>query len=121
MTWIVVFSPEFEAEFDALPAAVQDELFAQAAVVEHFGPAAKRPRVDTLKGSKFANMKELRFDADGGVWRMAFAFDTQRKAVLLAAGDKSGGGEQRFYKRLIALADRRFQLHLDRLNESKLR
>jgi hypothetical protein len=52
--------------------------------------------VDTLKGSIYPNMKELRFDADGGVWRVAFAFDPRRRAVLLVAGDKSGGGERRF-------------------------
>jgi hypothetical protein len=121
MTWTVTFSPEFETEFDELPFAVQDELLAQATVIEEFGPSAKRPRVDTLDGSKFANMKELRFDAENGVWRIAFAFDPQRKAVLLVGGDKSGGSEKRFYKRLISIADRRFQAHLNRMRIDKLR
>ena len=88
---------------------------AQAQVIERFGPTTGRPRVDTLKGSSHANMKELRFDADGGVWRVAFAFDPGRKAVLLVAGDKSGRGEAAFYRRLIAVADRRFDAHLGRL------
>lgn len=57
-------------------------------------------------------MKELRCDADGGVWRIAFAFDSERKAVLLVAGDKAGANEKRFYKRLIAKADKRFERHL---------
>jgi hypothetical protein len=121
MTWTVTFTPEFELEFDNLPVAVQDELLAQAMVIETFGPSAKRPRVDTLKGSKFANMKELRFDAEDGVWRVAFAFDPQRKAVLLVGGDKSGGNEKRFYKRLIAIADRRFRAHLNRVGIGSLR
>ena len=116
MEWIVEFADEFEAEFDALPEGVQDELLAQARVVQVFGPAASRPRVDTLKGSRYANMKELRFDADGGVWRVAFAFDPRRRAVLLVGGDKSGGGERRFYKRLIVVADRRFEAHLLRID-----
>jgi hypothetical protein len=60
-------------------------------------------------------MKELRFDADGGVWRVAFAFDPERKAVLLVAGDKSGGSEKAFYRRLIASADARFDAHLARI------
>jgi hypothetical protein len=60
------------------------------------GPQLGRPYVDTLKGSKFANMKELRFTADGGVWRVAFAFDLRREAILLVAGDKSGVSESRF-------------------------
>lgn len=63
-----------------------------------------RPRVDTLNGSKRANMKELRFDAADGVWRIAFAFDPKRKAILLVAGDKSGVSEKKFYKALIAKA-----------------
>jgi hypothetical protein len=112
MTWPVRFDDAFEREFDALPEAVQDELFAQLEVIRTHGPRAGRPRVDTLKGSKHANMKELRFDADGGVWRVAFAFDPARQAILLVAGEKSGGGEKRFYKRLIAVADARFDAHL---------
>jgi len=61
-----------------------------------------------LKGSRFANMKELRFDADDGVWRLAYAFDPKRKAILLVAGDKSGTSSARFYKALIAKSDTRF-------------
>lgn len=117
MVWTVRFEDAFEAEFDALPASVQDELLAQAAVIKEFGPRAGRPRVDTLKGSKHANMKELRFDADDGVWRVAFAFDPAREAVLLVAGDKSGGSEKRFYKALIKIADARFDAHLERLKK----
>jgi hypothetical protein len=57
-------------------------------------------------------MKELRFKAAGGVWRVAFAFDPNREGVLLVAGDKSGGSEDRFYKRLIAKADERYAVYL---------
>lgn len=73
------------------------------------------PYVDTLKGSRHPNMKELRFDAAGGVWRVAFAFDPRRRAILLVAGDKAGVGQRRFYERLIAKADARFDAHLRRL------
>ena len=117
MEWIVVFHPAFEEEFDAFSTDVQDELLAQARVIETFGPEAGRPRVDTLKGSKHAKMKELRFDADDGVWRTAFAFDPQRQAVLLVAGDKSGVSEKRFYKKLIKVADERFDEHLEALKK----
>src|SRR5215204_3144860 len=80
-----------------------------------FGPQLGQPHVDTLNGSSHANMKELRFDAADGVWRVAFAFDPERKAILLVAGDKSGVSEKRFYKVLIEKADKRYQAHLDRL------
>ena len=66
-----------------------------------------------MKDSRHANMKELRFDAQDGVWRVAFAFDPKRRAILLIAGDKSGGSERRFYRELIRRADGRFDAHLD--------
>jgi hypothetical protein len=64
-------------------------------------------------------MKEMRFDADDGVWRIAFAFDPKRRAILLVAGDKSGGSEKRFYRELIRKADERFSAHLKRLNDER--
>ncbi len=112
---IVLFADEFEADFAALPSDVQDELLAQLKVIEAFGSLAKRPRVDTLNGSKHRNMKELRFAAADGEWRVAFAFDPERQAVVLCAGDKSGGSERAFYKVLIRKADQRFDAHLARL------
>lgn len=109
MPWDVQLHPELAVEFTELPVTVQDELLAQAGLLAQIGPTLGRPRVDTLKGSKIANLKELRFDADGGVWRVAFAFDGNRIAVLLAAGDKGGKAQERFYKTLIALAERRWK------------
>jgi hypothetical protein len=117
--WTVELAPEFEPELRALAADIRVELLAQARVVERFGPTAGRPRVDTLKGSAHANMKELRFDAGDGVWRVAFAFDPRRRAVLLVAGDKSGQSKRAFYRRLIASADRRYSAHLDRTRRDK--
>jgi hypothetical protein len=64
-------------------------------------------------------MKELRFDAADGVWRVAFAFDPRRTAILLVAGDKSGVSEKRFYRRLIEKADRRFDDHLARIKRER--
>ena len=119
MPWTVLVAPEFEPELAALDVEVRIELLAQARLIEQFGPAAKRPRVDTLNGSRHANMKELRFDAAGGVWRVAFAFDPKRAAILLVAGDKSGQSERTFYKRLIDKADDRFDAHLRRIAREK--
>ena len=119
MRWIVQIADEFKPEFDDFPEEVQDELLAKTRLLEQFGPRLGRPTVDTLNGSKYANMKELRFKAANGVWRAAFAFDPKRKAVLLVAGDKSGGSESRFYHDLIAKADRRFGTHLQTLEMKK--
>jgi hypothetical protein len=108
----VFFHAEFEHEFNALDPDVQDELLAHANLLKEFGPLLKRPTADTLQGSKHDNMKELRFKAADGVWRIAFAFDPEQKAILLVGGDKSGGSEKRFYRQLIKEADARFDRHL---------
>ncbi|HEX4179995.1 MAG TPA: type II toxin-antitoxin system RelE/ParE family toxin, partial [Caulobacteraceae bacterium] len=94
MVWTVTNHDDFDLEFDALPIEVQDELLAMTALLETYGPALGRPHVDTLSGSKHANMKELRFKAADGVWRVAFAFDPSRRAILLVAGDKAGVVQQ---------------------------
>ena len=118
MVWSVDFHADFVPEFEALNEAVQDELLAHVPVLETFGPQLGRPRVDTLKGSRHSNMKELRFDASDGVWRFAFAFDPTRKAIVLCGGDKSGGSEKRFYQQLISKADARFDAHLAALAQA---
>lgn len=60
-------------------------------------------------------MKELRFEGISGEWPAGFAFDPEQRAIVLVAGDKSGGGQKRFYKHLIAKADWKFSEHLQSL------
>jgi hypothetical protein len=117
--WVVEMADEFEREFDVLHEEVQTEILALSLVLEQFGPQLGRPRVDTLNGSSHSNMKELRFSAADGEWRVAFAFDPRRKAILLVAGDKSGGSGKRFYRELIRKADERFGTHLARLKKER--
>jgi len=96
MPWTVSFAEEYEPEFDDLPQDVQDTILARALLLEREGPSLGRRHADTLTGSKHANMKELRCNAAGGVWRIAFAFDPDRQAILLVGGGKAGGSEKRF-------------------------
>jgi hypothetical protein len=110
--WVVEFHPDFDPEYDRLDPEAREGLLEQVNLLKQFGPMLGRPRVDTLNGSKHANMKELRFDAAGGVWRFAFAFDPVRQAIILCGGDKAGTSQQRFYRQLIAKADFRFDKHL---------
>jgi hypothetical protein len=111
MTWDVLFHSEFEAEFAELPEAVQDELLARLKLLEKIGLALGRPNVDTLEGSSFPNMKELRFQLDG-LWRFIFAFDPARQAIVLVGGNKQGQNQARFYRNLIKMADARFAAHV---------
>jgi hypothetical protein len=94
-------------EVDAAPRAAQAELAAHLRLLAEFGPSLGRPAVDTLKGSRIANLKELRFSAEGCLWRVAFAFNRRRVAILLAMADKRGKDQARFYRALIAKAEAR--------------
>ncbi|UFH50143.1 type II toxin-antitoxin system RelE/ParE family toxin [Pseudomonas sp. KNUC1026] len=118
MTWIVRFDDEFEQEFFELPECVQDELLARLGHLEREGPLLGRSYVDTLNASGFARMKELRSTAAQSAWRVAFAFDPQRTAIILVAGTKSGISQTRFYRWLIEVADRRWIRHIEGLQEA---
>jgi hypothetical protein len=111
MPWTVLFHPDFDPEFEALAEPVRLELLGRLQVLAQFGPGLGRPNVDTLKGSTFPNMKELRFQADG-VWRFAFAFDVRRQAIILTGANKEGQKEKRFYVDLIRTADERFAAYI---------
>ncbi|MGH9600333.1 MAG: type II toxin-antitoxin system RelE/ParE family toxin [Terracidiphilus sp.] len=109
--WAVEFHEDFLQEFRQFSETVRRQVYSLIEVLKVFGPQLGRPHADTLKGSKHPNMKELRFRADDGAWRVAFAFDIAQKAILLAGGDKSGVSQDKFYRRLIATADGRFDRH----------
>jgi hypothetical protein len=107
-------------EFGNLPNHVGHELRSCIELLKRHGPQLDRPRVGQLDGSRYPRMKELRFNAAGGVWRVAFAFDPNRQAVLLVADDKSGwGSEDSFYRQLIRKADERFGVHLAKMPMQK--
>lgn len=117
MLWQIGFHDDFLVEFNTFLRPIRNEMLASLKVLAEFGPALGRPRVDTLNGSSHSNMKELRFNSRNQVWRVAFAFDPARTVILLAAGEKSGGSERRFYRQLIAKADKRLDGHLKQLEQ----
>jgi hypothetical protein len=124
MEWDVLYDETFIAELAEIErqsgsSAVREEIAALALLLRRFGPTLRRPHCDTLKGSKHPNMKELRFTLPDGEWRVAFAFDPRRSAILLVAGNKSGMNERRFYRQLIRTADARFDAHLQALQRGK--
>lgn len=94
MSWAVEIAAEFLPKFSALQEDVQTEILALARLLQQFGPQLGQPRVDTLNDSRHANRKELRFSAADHEWRVAFAFDTTRKAILLVAGASDPAEEE---------------------------
>jgi hypothetical protein len=111
-SWNIESTPEFDDWAEALEEAEQDRLDALIEVLAEKGPGLGRPLVDTVKGSKHANMKELR----RGTTRVLFAFDPNRTAVLLVGGDKRGGWRT-WYVKAIKRADRLFDRHLRELSD----
>lgn len=117
--WKVATTDTFDGWFTGLDAAAKEEIDAKVGLLKMLGPQLARPHADTLKGSKHKNMKELRADTADKVMRIAFAFDPERSAILLVAGNKSGVSQDRFYKQLIAKADELFDAHLAELKRKK--
>lgn len=116
--WEVEFTDEFEAWWNTLDADEQESLAASAELLRQMGPQLSRPHADTLAGSKHAHMKELRTQHRGRPLRTLFAFDPRRCAILLIGGDKTG--DDRFYQRMIPIADQLFDAHLEQLRKEKL-
>lgn len=105
--WDVEFTDQFEAWWDTLSAEEQQSIDAAVRLLEHRGPGLGRPLVDSIVGSRHANMKELR----AGTIRVLFAFDPRRSAILLIGGDKRDRWQE-FYEQAIPLGDDLFDQHL---------
>ena len=97
MEWDVQFDDEFVEWFHDLEETLQDEIIAYTNLLKKHGPRLGRPHVDTLEDPAFTNMKELRIQFRGDPWRILFAFDPKRAAILLVGGNKRG--DKRWYKK----------------------
>ncbi len=117
MAWEVEYTDEFGAWFSTLSRAERRMVFGAVERLEEEGPTLGRPFVDTLQGSLYANMKELR--PRGGNLRILFAFDPRRVAILLLGGDKSGQWQE-WYDEAIPVADRLYEEYLDELRREGL-
>ena len=80
-------------------------------LLQQEGPNLSRPYADTVEGSRFAQMKELRVQVAGRPFRAFYAFDPLRQAIVLCAGDKTG--KKRFYVEMLSLADKEFERYLN--------
>jgi hypothetical protein len=116
--WEVEYTDEFEQWWQTLTENEQEDLVVSIELLRNLGPALPRPYADTLKGSKYSNMKELRTQSKGKPLRTLFAFDPRRCAILLIGGDKTG--DNRFYEKMIPIADRLYGEHLKELKNEGL-
>ncbi len=116
--WKIKTTDTFDSWFSAQNDTDRSCVLAALLVLRIKGPALPRPYADTIKGSRFKNMKELRIQNHGVPVRAFFAFDPQRAAILLCAGIKRGN-EKRFYDEMIPLADREFAYYLEMLKNGE--
>lgn len=110
--WEVEYTDQFGAWWDSLTADEQAPIIANVELLEEHGPSLGRPTVDTITGSRHANMKELRV----GIIRILFAFDRRRTAILLIGGSKRGRWQE-FYEQMVPVADDLYDEHLEELRE----
>jgi hypothetical protein len=115
--WDALHSAEFEAWLLELTPEQQGAITAAVTVLEETGPTLGRPLVDRIEGSAFHNMKELRVSQDGDL-RVLFAFDMNRRPVLLVGGDKTGEWNE-WYSENIPIADVLFTEHQDSIKSHR--
>lgn len=111
--WEIEYTDEFEVWWSGLTEEQQEAIAHDVEVLGTIGPGLGRPTVDSVYGSHFPNMKELRTQHGQHALRVLFAFDPRRCGILLIGGDKSG--DPRFYRRLIPRADALYREHLEEI------
>ncbi len=108
-SWEIVIHPIVRQWLDSLRRSEYEKVFTALEALEEQGPNLGRPFADQVKNSRFKNMKELR--PRGKNLRLLFAFDPNRKAIILVAGDKTNNWI-RWYEQNIPIAEQRFSEHL---------
>ncbi|MDA8302124.1 MAG: type II toxin-antitoxin system RelE/ParE family toxin [Actinomycetota bacterium] len=120
MSWGVVTTDDFDVWLYGLSEDQQAAVVARVDMLATSGPTLGRPTVDSIKGSRHHNMKELRC-SKGGALRVLFIFDPLRQAVMLLGGDKSEDSQwERWYAGAVPRADSLYDDHLAQLREEGL-
>ena len=117
MAWEIEFTTEFGRWWENLTEPEQESLTVGVDLLAQLGPALSRPYADTLKGSAYPNLKELRVQHEGHPYRVLYAFDPRRIGLLLIGGDKTGNSN--WYSDMIPLAEKIYAEHLDNLKKGK--
>ena len=117
-TWDVEFTDEFGEWWQFLNEAEQVDVDAYVRLLEQCGPNLKFPYSSGVEGSKHSHMRELRVQHQGNPYRVLYAFDPRRYAILLIGGNKTG--KNRWYKTHIPIADKLYDEHLETLKKEGL-
>ena len=115
MPWEIEVSDGFKDWYDSLGDEECGSIHKVVEALSTLGPAVGRPQVDTLKGSRHPNMKELRIQHQGRPYRILFAFNPRRTAYLICGGDKTGDAQ--WYGEPIRRADLIYAKHLEEIGD----
>lgn len=118
MTWNVEYTDEFGNWWAILDDGEQDAIAVVVMLLEHKGPFLPYPYSSSIEGSRHTHMRELRIQHKGEPYRVLYAFDPRRAAILLIGGNKAGKG--RWYDENIPIADKLYDDHLRLLAEEGL-
>jgi hypothetical protein len=119
MTWDVEYTDAFQAWFEGLREAERESVDAAVDLLEEFGPNLRFPLSSKITQSRLGNLRELRIQHRGRPYRVLYAFDTQRVAVLLLGGDKIG--HDRWYEQNVPRAEILYRMHLMQLARGETR
>ena|SRR5579859_4597436 len=118
MAWEIEYTDQFEEWWDSLSAGEQVDILASVRLVEEYGPALGYPYSSGVRRSRHPHMRELRVQHAGRPYRVLYAFDPRRMAILLIGGNKTGN--DRWYVEYVPIADRLYDEHLDELGREGL-
>lgn len=115
MNWEVEYTDSFEKWWDTLSEDEQDVVAAHVQLIELMGSNLRFPYSSSIQGSKHGHLRELRIQHKGEPFRILYAFDPRRIAILLIGGSKAG--DNRWYEKFVPLADKLYDEHLKTLRK----
>jgi hypothetical protein len=113
--WAIESTIEFDEWWHMLDEFAQGSISSHADLLKDLGPNLGYPYSSDIAGSRHGNLRELRVQSKGRPFRVFYAFNPRRDAILLIGGDKTG--DKRFYERMIPIADRLYDQHLREIGD----
>ena len=118
MEWVVEVTDEFTTWWDSLDEAEQVSVAASVGLLGQFGTALGYPHSSSIETSRHRQMRELRVQHQGQPYRVLYAFDPRRVAILIVGGNKVG--DDRWYERHVPIADRIYDQHIREIKREGL-
>ncbi len=116
--WEVEYTDEFEEWWETLTENEQIDITASVGLLEECGPNLRHPYSSGINGSAYTHMRELRIQHAGQPYRVLYAFDPRRTAILLIGGNKTG--DDRWYEKYVPIADDLYKQHIATLKKEGL-